>query len=110
MSLVSSFSVGGFRCHCLDAGSIRLDGGAMFGVVAKPLWEKHFEADAQNRIGLALRCLLVEHDAGPVLIDTGIGNKAKEKFLRILLKSWSMMQRVTFIQSQGVKSKIATVS
>ena len=83
MSLVSSFSVGRFRCHCLDAGSIRLDGGAMFGVVAKPLWEKHFEADAQNRIGLALRCLLVEHDAGPVLIDTGIGNKENEKFLRI---------------------------
>ena len=83
MSLVSSFSVGRFRCHCLDAGSIRLDGGAMFGVVAKPLWEKHFEADEHNRIGLALRCLLVEHDAGPVLIDTGIGNKGNEKFLSI---------------------------
>jgi glyoxylase-like metal-dependent hydrolase (beta-lactamase superfamily II) len=55
----------------------------MFGVVAKPLWEKHFEADEQNRIRLALRCLLVEHDAGPVLIDTGIGNKENEKFLRI---------------------------
>ena len=83
MSLVSSFSVGRFRCHCLDAGSIRLDGGAMFGVVAKPLWEKHFEADEHNRIRLALRCLLVEHDAGPVLIDTGIGNKDNKKFLNI---------------------------
>ena len=83
MSLASGFSVGGLRCFCLDAGSIRLDGGAMFGVVAKPLWEKHFEADDQNRIRLALRCLLVEHDAGPVLIDTGLGNKEKEKFCRI---------------------------
>ena len=83
MSLVSSFSIGGFRCHCLNAGSIRLDGGAMFGVVAKPLWEKHFEADDQNRIRLILRCLLVEHDGGPVLIDTGIGNKEDEKFCNI---------------------------
>ena len=83
MSLVLSFNVGRFRCHCLNAGSIRLDGGAMFGVVAKPLWEKHFVADEENRIRLALRCLLVEHDAGPVLIDTGIGNKENEKFLRI---------------------------
>jgi glyoxylase-like metal-dependent hydrolase (beta-lactamase superfamily II) len=55
----------------------------MFGVVAKPLWAKHFEADERNRIKLALRCLLVEHDAGPVLIDTGIGNKEDEKFLNI---------------------------
>ena len=53
----------------------------MFGVVAKPLWEKHIAADELNRIPLALRCLLVEHDAGLVLIDTGIGNKEKEKFL-----------------------------
>ncbi len=47
----------------------------MFGVVPKPLWERRIPADARNRIPLALRCLLVEHDAGLVLIDTGIGNK-----------------------------------
>jgi len=40
----------------------RLDGGAMFGVVPKPLWERRIPADARNRIPLALRCLLVEHD------------------------------------------------
>ena len=57
-----------------------LDGGAMFGVVPKVLWERRIPADARNRIPLALRCLLVEHDAGLVLIDTGIGNKENEKF------------------------------
>jgi len=62
---------------------MRLDGGAMFGVVAKPLWEKHFEADERNRIRLVVRCLLVEHDQGIILIDTGIGNKENEKFLGI---------------------------
>ncbi len=83
MSLVSSFKVGALSCHCLNAGSVSLDGGAMFGVVAKPLWVKHFEPDERNRIKLTLRCLLVEHDAGLVLIDTGIGNKEDEKFLNI---------------------------
>jgi glyoxylase-like metal-dependent hydrolase (beta-lactamase superfamily II) len=52
----------------------------MFGVVPKPLWERRIPADERNRIPLALRCLLVEHDDGLVLIDTGLGNKEDEKF------------------------------
>ena len=52
----------------------------MFGVVPKPLWERRIPADERNRIPLALRCLLVEHDDGLVLIDTGIGNKENDKF------------------------------
>ena len=52
----------------------------MFGVVPKPLWERRIPADQRNRIPLALRCLLVEHDDGLVLVDTGIGNKEDEKF------------------------------
>ena len=55
----------------------------MFGVVPKTLWERHIAPDAQNRIPLALRCLLIEHDAGLVLVDSGIGNKESEKFTRI---------------------------
>lgn len=52
----------------------------MFGVVPKPLWERRIPADERNRISLAMRCLLVEHDDGLVLIDTGIGNKESDKF------------------------------
>jgi glyoxylase-like metal-dependent hydrolase (beta-lactamase superfamily II) len=80
MSLVHSFQLGALRCHALEAGLQRLDGGAMFGVVPKPLWEKRITPDARNRIPLALRCLLLEHSAGLLLIDTGLGNKEDAKF------------------------------
>ena len=60
-----------------------LDGGAMFGVVPKPLWEKKIPADARNRIPMGMRCLLIEHDIGLVLIDTGAGHKETAKFLDI---------------------------
>ena len=78
--MVHSFRLGGFRCHALEAGRQRLDGGAMFGVVPKPLWEKRMPPDARNRIPLALRCLLIEHPDGLVLVDTGIGNKEDARF------------------------------
>ena len=55
----------------------------MFGVVPKVLWERRIPADERNRIPLALRCMLVEHDDGLVLIDTGIGNKEDAKFTDI---------------------------
>jgi glyoxylase-like metal-dependent hydrolase (beta-lactamase superfamily II) len=60
-----------------------LDGGAMFGVVPKPLWERRIPADDRNRIPLGMRCLLIEHDAGLVLIDTGAGNKESDRFYDI---------------------------
>jgi glyoxylase-like metal-dependent hydrolase (beta-lactamase superfamily II) len=55
----------------------------MFGVVPKALWAKRAPPDERNRIPLALRCLLIEHDDGLVLIDTGIGNKENAKFIDI---------------------------
>src|SRR5207237_7995106 len=76
----TSFKVGRLTCHALEGGSQRLDGGAMFGVVPKPLWQRRIAADERNRILLALRCLLIEHDDGLVLVDTGLGNKEDAKF------------------------------
>ena len=76
-------AIGPLAGHFLQAGGQRLDGGAMFGVVPKPLWEKRIPADARNRIPLGMRCLLVEHPSGLVLIDTGVGNKENAKFLDI---------------------------
>jgi glyoxylase-like metal-dependent hydrolase (beta-lactamase superfamily II) len=78
--LVKTRNLGRFRIHTLDAGLQRLDGGAMFGVVPKPLWEKRIPADERNRIPLAMRCLLVETPDALVLIDNGAGNKESEKF------------------------------
>lgn len=83
MTLLHSFQVGGLRCHTLEGGLQRLDGGAMFGVVPRTLWKTRIEPDERNRIPLAMRCLLVEHDDGLVLIDTALGNKEDAKFLDI---------------------------
>jgi glyoxylase-like metal-dependent hydrolase (beta-lactamase superfamily II) len=80
---VRSRTLGDFRLHALDSGLQRLDGGAMFGVVPKPLWERRIPADVRNRIPLGLRCLLVETPDELVLIETGLGNKENEKFLDI---------------------------
>ena len=55
----------------------------MFGIVPKALWARRAPPDDRNRIPLALRCLLIEHDDGLVLIDTGIGNKENSKFIEI---------------------------
>ncbi|MCL7958896.1 MAG: MBL fold metallo-hydrolase [marine benthic group bacterium] len=71
------------RVRPVDAGSLWLDGGAMFGVVPKPLWSRRAPADDRNRIPLAMRCLLVETDSAKVLIDTGLGNKESDKFKAI---------------------------
>lgn len=79
----TTFNVGRLRCHALEAGHQHLDGGAMFGIVPKALWARRAPPDDRNRIPLALRCLLVEHDDGLVLIDTGIGNKEDQKFIDI---------------------------
>ena len=73
-------TLGRFRLHALEAGLQRLDGGAMFGVVPKPLWEKRIPADERNRIPLALRCLLIETPDALVLVDNGVGNKEDAKF------------------------------
>jgi glyoxylase-like metal-dependent hydrolase (beta-lactamase superfamily II) len=81
--LVESRQLGRWRIHAIQAGGQRLDGGAMFGVVPKTLWERRIPADERNRIQLGMRCLLIEHEIGLVLIDTGAGNKENDKFYEI---------------------------
>jgi len=78
--LVETRQLGSWRVHAIQAGGQKLDGGAMFGVVPKPLWERRIAPDARNRIQLGMRCLLVEHESGLVLIDNGAGNKENDKF------------------------------
>lgn len=71
--------------YTVETGRFGLDGGAMFGVVPKPLWQRAIEPDDLNRIPLAMRCLLVESTQTNrrYLIDTGIGNKFNPKFQKI---------------------------
>ena len=83
LPLVQTRRIGSLTVHALQAGLQQLDGGAMFGVVPKTLWERKIAADARNRIPLGMRCLLIEHPDGLVLVDTGAGNKETEKFYGI---------------------------
>jgi glyoxylase-like metal-dependent hydrolase (beta-lactamase superfamily II) len=66
--------------HSIDTGLFKLDGGAMFGVVPKTLWQKSNPADQNNMCTWAMRCLLIEDGNRLILIDTGIGNKQSDKF------------------------------
>ncbi|WP_419803514.1 MBL fold metallo-hydrolase [Mucilaginibacter sp.] len=69
------------QLHTINTGLFKLDGGAMFGVVPKTIWQKTNPADEQNLCTLAMRCLLIRHENRLILIDTGIGDKQSEKFL-----------------------------
>ncbi|TVT42596.1 MBL fold metallo-hydrolase [Hymenobacter setariae] len=68
------------KIHSLDTGLFKLDGGAMFGVVPKSMWQKLNPPDANNMCTWAMRCLLVEDGNRLLLIDNGIGDKQDEKF------------------------------
>jgi len=68
------------KIHSIDTGLFKLDGGAMFGVVPKSMWQKLNPPDANNMCTWAMRCLLIEDDNRLVLIDNGIGEKQDEKF------------------------------
>lgn len=92
--------LGELEFHILRAGHVRLDGGAMFGVIPRPLWEKKIAPDARNRITLAMNCLLIHAGGKRILVDTGAGDKLNAKlrdihgldghFLDDDLQSWGL--------------------
>lgn len=68
------------RLYPIETGNFKLDGGAMFGVVPKSIWQRTNPANSNNMIDLAARCLLIEDGERLILIDTGLGNKQSDKF------------------------------
>ncbi|MEZ4801530.1 MAG: MBL fold metallo-hydrolase [Gelidibacter sp.] len=68
------------QLYPIESGNFKLDGGAMFGVVPKSLWNRTNPADSNNMIDIAARCLLIEDGNRLILIDTGMGDKQSEKF------------------------------
>ena len=68
------------RIYPIETGNFKLDGGAMFGVVPKTIWQKTNPADDKNLISMSMRCMLIEDGDRLTLIDTGIGNKQSDKF------------------------------
>ena len=68
------------KIYPIETGNFKLDGGAMFGVVPKTIWQKTNPADANNLIDMSMRCLLIEDEDRLILVDTGLGDKQSEKF------------------------------
>lgn len=68
------------KIYPIETGNFKLDGGAMFGVVPKSIWQKTNPADANNLIEMSMRCLLIEDGNRLILIDAGLGNKQSDKF------------------------------
>jgi len=76
----SSFKIKAMKLHIIESGNFKLDGGAMFGIIPKPLWQKRSEPDEQNRIDLSLRLMLLKTQSKNILIDTGIGDYHGQKW------------------------------
>ncbi|MCF6168817.1 MBL fold metallo-hydrolase [Lutibacter sp.] len=68
------------KIYPIETGNFKLDGGAMFGVVPKVLWQRTNPADSNNLIDMSLRTMLIEDGNRLILIDTGVGNKQSDKF------------------------------
>lgn len=86
--------------HPIEAGNFKLDGGAMFGVVPKSLWQRTNPPDSNNMIDVASRCLLVEDGERLLLIDTGMGSKQSEKFFSYYYR-WGNYDLVSSIKNAG---------
>ena len=75
--------IGDYEIHSIETGTFALDGGAMFGIVPKTIWNKKLHADENNRIDMALRCMLITGNNRNILVDTGIGSKFPKKYTEI---------------------------
>ena len=109
---VQAMAFGDLQLTTLHDGSFRLDGGAMFGTVPRPLWEKKSPPDDRNRIQLAMRPLLVEASWGRMLIDCGVGGKmsAKDRDIYALDRSRTLEDAFAAVKlsSDSVEIALAT--
>lgn len=104
-------NLGQMKLTQLDGGRFMLDGGAMFGIIPKPLWSKLVEVDEQNRIPLAMTCLLVETAGRRILIETGCGDKysAKERQIWAISDHWlADSLRTAQIEPESIDTVILT--
>jgi len=79
MSVLEQRQFGKWKISLISAGQVKMDGGAIFGVVPKPLWEQRLQADERNRVTLAMNCLVAQNEEECVLVETGFGGKVNPK-------------------------------
>ena len=99
--------IGKYKLSIIESGYFGLDGGAMFGIIPKPLWEKTNSADEINRVTLATRNLLLISDDKKILIDTGIGTKWDDKLKEIYRIDQTLNIENAIIQ-QGLRTEDIT--
>lgn len=100
--------LGPYTLHALQTGHFGLDGGAMFGIVPKSLWARHITPDAQNRIPMGMRALLLIGEGRVILVDTGVGNKFSAKFGAIYNIDFSRAELHRSLKAVGVAAADVT--
>jgi glyoxylase-like metal-dependent hydrolase (beta-lactamase superfamily II) len=110
MNASKPVNFGNFQLYTIEAGRFLLDGGAMFGVVPKTLWNKFIQADDKNRIPMAMRSLLIKSgNTGKIyLVDTGSGDKFNTKMAAIYGLDYEHSHLLRSLQSAGVKPEEIT--
>jgi glyoxylase-like metal-dependent hydrolase (beta-lactamase superfamily II) len=96
--------IGKYNLSIIESGFFGLDGGAMFGVVPKPLWQKTNPSDDANRIRLSTRHLLLESENKKIIIDTGMGDKWDEKSKKIYAVDENFSMK-SALKKKGLKSE-----
>jgi glyoxylase-like metal-dependent hydrolase (beta-lactamase superfamily II) len=95
-------NIANYELHPIETGRFALDGGAMFGVVPKPLWEKTNPPDEKNRITLASRALLLIGNGRKILIDVGNGSKYSDKLISIYRFDTTQSDIVSSLKNHGL--------
>lgn len=96
--------IGKYELIPIETGSFGLDGGAMFGIIPKPLWQMSNPPDELNRVTLNARCLLLMSNSKKILIDTGIGQQWDEKFNRIYNVEYTSNTLDNSLQNVGIRT------
>ncbi len=105
---MSGIDLGRLRLHVVSDGRFKLDGGAMFGVIPRKMWQKEKTPDAENRIDMGTNCLLIEAGSDLVLVDTGLGDKQDEKFQGIFAYEAGAQRLPESIQAAGFALEAVT--
>ncbi len=100
--------IGNYEIQLIDAGRYKLDGGAMFGVVPRTMWQKENPPDEKNRISLSLNILLLIKNGRLILVDCGVGNKFSEKYQEIYALDYTNHSLISSLAQHNVQPEDVT--